>query len=184
MTGFEMIQNIPLPVGEYGIAPDDFYYFNDMPGSAVNDLPANAPQTMDMAQKLRVDLGGKWRNGIDRGLSAVRVLEKGPNAVAPMITSMAVVRSGYGAANRDGNQAMMTFVRELFSEAGIYAIPAHDQHHAIILLKDVRTGSERPMTPQHLATLIDEGRLESIIERYGMREWAADYAAHANLFSA
>lgn len=172
MAGFQQINSVPLPVGEYSLMPDQFYEFN-----FEDSLPDHLPQLfVELAQKLRIDLP------VGHGISAFRVLKK--NALLAMFPSRVLVGSlSANAARGEAREKVLAFVRDLRT-AGVSAVPMHGEHHAILFYKDLQT--QEPMTPAHLADLmrVRDGRLAGVIQKYNMQQWADAYVASAHLFTA
>lgn len=135
MAGFEQIQNIPLPVGSYDTRLDRNVQAVGTP--AERSLPAGLPQPNNIGTKLRVDLNGNWSNGQAKGISALLFRER-ENELLAMITSVAITSGGYGGNSSTQNALLQKFVSDLYSMAGIYALPCHQSHHAIVFYKDAR----------------------------------------------
>lgn len=157
----QLVANIPLPVGEYGMWVDSYPDFFDefQPLHEHQQFPMNKAVT-------------KWRIG-----GGTHYLADSTGDVRCAAITSSFIFSEFWNRTQNENILAKRFCTHLKNKHNIISFPCHDQHHVFVFYTMVSSSSMELCTPEKMASRLrsDTSLRHFFVNQYNLGWWVDSY---------
>ena len=134
---------LPLPVGDYGLWPDDDIF----PDTSLPAHVAHSPMQKSMTKYRQFGHMGSFRHWLEN--------QHNLRLTLAMITSGYYIKELWSHTSAEA-VIMTRLVNDLLVKAGVYAFWCFRQHHALVFYADAQNNGL--LTPEAFAELLSDGK--------------------------